>query len=325
MFKDKNILVAGGTGLVGIPLTKMLIERGAEVSIASLDDKSRVFQGAKFFKLDLTHLSNCKTACLGIDYVFNLLCTKGSPATAKAKPASFLRPMLQFNTNLLEAARLAGVKRYLFASSVGVYPPAEVFYEDDVWKGSSSPNDIGGGWAKRMGELLAECYCREYGWEQISIVRPANIYGPYDNFENEHAGVFPALIKRVVEAEAKIEVWGDGSAERDFIFCEDVGLAMVQAMEAGLNPTQPINLGCGRGITIRELVETIVEVSGKKLDIIWDTSKPTGDKKRIMDISRAQQLIGFEPKTRLRDGIAKTLEWYLQNRSRPSGRYNIFD
>ena len=183
MYKGKRILVTGGTGLIGVPLVKMLVEEGAEVRVASLDDPSRAHPDAEFMHINLMNFDNCLKACNGMDYVLQLAGVKGSPAMTSKKPASFFVPTITFNTNMMETARQCGVKRYLFTSSIGVYSPAEVFYEDDVWKTFPSEKDRFAGWAKRIGELQAEAYVTEYGWDNIAIVRPANVYGPYDIFE----------------------------------------------------------------------------------------------------------------------------------------------
>ncbi len=323
-FDGKNVLVAGGAGMVGIPLVQILIDRSARVRIASLDDGSRAHPQAQFVKLDLTNFDNCMTACHSMDFVFNLLCTKGSPATNKTNPASFLVPMLMYNTNLMEAARSCGVKSFLFTSSVCVYSPAEIFYENDTFQNPPSENDRWAGTAKRVGELQAQAYAIEYGWHHISIVRPSNVYGPYDNFDPFNAMVIPSLIRRVAEAKDKIVIWGDGSAERDFIYADDVARGMILAVEKQLNPNYPINLGVGFGISIKKLIETVVQASGKKLEIIWDISKPSGDKKRIMDISRAVK-IGFSPQVSLEKGMERTYRWYLENRKAAANRYDIFD
>ena len=156
--------------MIGQPLVEMLIEKGAMVRIASLDEPSRAHPDADFMKADLRYLDQCLKTCEGMDYVFNLVGIKGSPAMTAKQPASFFVPTLQFSINMMEAARRQGVMKYLFTSSVGVYEPAEVFYEDDVWKTFPSENDRFAGWAKRMGELQAEVYRIEYGWNDIFIV-----------------------------------------------------------------------------------------------------------------------------------------------------------
>ena len=322
IYKNKKILVTGGTGLIGRPLVEMLIEAGAKVRIASLDDPSRAHPEADFRRVDLTQFENCMGVCEKIDFVFNLVGIKGSPAMTAKKPASFFVPTIMFNTNMMEAARRCGVERYLYTSTVGVYSPAEIFYEDDVWKTFPSENDKFAGWAKRMGELQAEAYKIEYGWDKIAIVRPANVYGPYDNFDPANAMVIPSLIRRALDGENPFVVWGDGSVIRDFIHAKDVARGMTLAMEKGLG--QPINLGSGEGVSIKKIVEIVVGNMKAKPEVVWDTSKPTGDKKRLMDVSRAKTLLGFEPIISIEEGIKEVMAWYEENKDIVSKRYNVF-
>ncbi len=322
-FKDKNILVTGGTGLIGRPLVEMLIEAKAKVSVVSLDDPSRAPKGCTFKKADLRDFNNCIEVCKDQEIVFHLAGVKGSPAMTAKRPASFFVPTLQFSINMMEAARRAGVDRYLFTSSVGVYSPAEVFYEDEVWKTFPSPNDRFAGWAKRMGELQAESYKIEYSWDKISIVRPANVYGPYDNFDPENAMVIPSLIRRAVEGENPLTVWGDGSPIRDFIHAKDVARGMMIAVEKGIN--EPINLGSGTGVTIKEVAEMVAKyVPGGSIPIIWDVTKPKGDAKRLMDMKRANSY-GFSCEVSIEQGIKETMEWYIANRGTADNRYIAFN
>lgn len=323
-YKDKKVLVTGGTGLIGRPLVEMLIEEGAKVRIASLDDSSRANAEAEFMQLDLTKFENCMNACKDIDCVFHLAGIKGSPKMSKENPASFFVPVILFNTNMMEAARKSNVQRFLYTSTVGVYAPAEVFHEDDVWKSFPSENDKFPGWAKRMGELQAEAYKIQYSWDKIAIVRPANVYGPYDNFDPENAMVIPSLIKRAVYGENPFVVWGDGSPIRDFIHAKDVARGMLLALEKCPGPEKPINLGSGTGYSIKELVEIIVNNLENKPKIEWDASKPSGDKKRLMDISRAKEMLDWEPKISLQEGIKETMKWYKENKELVDKRYNIF-
>ena len=321
IYKDKKILVTGGTGLIGRPLVEMLIEAGAKVRIASLDDPSRAHPQAEFVRLDLMDINNCFKVCEGIDMVFHLAGIKGSPKMTKERPASFFVPTILFNTNMMEAARKCNVERFLFTSTIGVYAPAEIFYEDDVWKTFPSENDKFAGWAKRMGELQSEAYKIEYNWNKIAIVRPANVYGPYDNFDPENAMVIPSLIKRALDGENPLIVWGDGSPIRDFIHAKDVAKGMLFDLEKC--PPHPINLGSGEGVTIKQIVDIITNNLEKKPEIIWDTSKPSGDKKRLMDISRVKSL-GWEPKIKLEEGIKEVIDWYKENKEIINKRYNIF-
>ena len=263
-----------------------------------------------FMKIDLRFFDQCLKACEGMDYVFNLVGIKGSPAMTEKQPASFFVPTLQFSINMMEAARRQGVQKYLFTSSVGVYEPAEVFYEDKVWETFPSPNDRFAGWAKRMGELQAEAYSIEYAWNDIFIVRPANVYGPWDNFDPRNAMVIPSLIKRAIDGENPLNVWGDGSAIRDFIYAEDCARGMIEVFERGI--TKPVNLASGKGVSIREIVNTLVPMIEPQPEVVWDTSKPSGDSRRILDTSRAESF-GIRPQITLEDGIQKTLEWYKQN------------
>lgn len=320
-YKNKKILVTGGTGMIGRPLVEMLIKAGASVRVASMDDPSRAHPQAEFRKANLTRFDNCLEVCTGMDYVFHLVGVKGSPAMTAKYPANFFVPVILFNTNMMEAARQAGVKNYLFTSTVGVYAPAEKFSEDDVWKTFPSENDKFAGWAKRMGELQAEAYAIQYGWKGISIVRPANVYGPYDNFDPANAMVIPSLIRRALSGENPFTVWGDGSPVRDFIHSHDVARGMMLVMEKGYS--QPVNLGSGAGITIKELVEIVTANLEVKPKVVWDTSKPAGDKRRVMDMSRAHAL-GFKPEVTFQKGIKDVMAWYRENQDAAAKRYNVF-
>jgi GDP-L-fucose synthase len=162
--------------------------------------------------------------------------------------------------------------------------------------------------------MQAEAYKIEYGWDCVSIVRPANVYGPHDSFSDESAMVIPSLIKRVVGGENPLRAWGDGSPIRDFIHARDVARGMMIMVEKQVR--EPVNLGSGVGVTIKELAETISP------NVVWDTSKPNGDKKRLMDTKRAESY-GFKPEISLKDGIAETMAWYREHRG-DSGRYSPF-
>ena len=321
MYKGKKVLVTGGTGLVGVPLVEMLIEQGAKVRIASLDDPCRAHPEAEFRQVNLMHFEKCTEVCEGMDFVFHVAGIKGSPEMAMRKPASFFVPIISMNTNMMEAARQCGAERYLYTSTIGVYSPAEVFYEDDVWKTFPSENDKFAGWAKRMGELQATAYKIEYRWDKIAIVRPANIYGPYDNFDPGNAMVIPSLIKRALDGENPLTVWGDGSAIRDFIHAKDVARGMLLALERGTG--HPLNLGSGIEVTIRRIVDIIVSNMKTKPEVVWDASKPSGDKKRLMDISRAKA-IGFQPMVPIEEGIKEVMDWYRKSKDIVNKRYNVF-
>ena len=291
-FKDKNVLVTGGNGMIGQALVELLYDTtSANIMVADLPN------------VDLRDRTDCKSICEGQDIVFHLAGIKGSPQRCMEAPASFSVPMIQFNANMVEAAYNADVEWFLYTSSVGVYHPTEVFKEDDVWTTFPSENDWYAGWAKRIGEMNVEAYMEEYRWNRCSIVRPANVYGPHDNF-GEWSMVVPSLIKKAYENDV-LEVWGDGSPIRDLIYSEDVARGMIHMVQNQV--IEPVNLGSGTGITIKEVAETIAEYFNK--EIVWDTTKPMGDMKRLMDMNRANSY-GFKPQVSFKEGIKRTIEWY---------------
>jgi len=320
MFKDQKVLVTGGGGMIGRSLVKLLLDRGAKITIADLTKPTDLPEGVEHVQVDLRFFDNCLDICKGKDYVFHLAGVKGSPKMCAEQPVDFMVPMLQFNTNMMQAAFDANVKWYLYTSSVGVYAPAEVFVEDTVWNTMPSPNDRFAGWAKRMGELQAEAYGIQYGKKNISIVRPANVYGAYDNFNPANAMVVPSLIRKAQENDV-LEVWGDGSQIRDFIHANDVALGMIYAVEKQI--TEPINLGSGKGYSIKEVVDMVVKHSGKQLEVKWLTDKPAGDKIRLFDMARAKSY-GFDISVSLEEGIKNTTDWFLNNKEILDKRYNAF-
>jgi len=317
--EGKKVLVTGGSGMIGRYLVDLLLEEGAkEITIASLDKVSDLPENVNYKIIDLRNFKDCISLCEGQDIVFNLVGVKGSPKMCAEQPADFMVPMLQFNTNMMEAARLANVEWYLFTSSVGVYKPAEVFYEEDVWSTFPSPNDRFAGWAKRMGELQAEAYKIQYDWDRVSIVRPANVYGAYDNFNPENAMVIPSLIRKADENDV-MSVWGDGSPVRDFIHAKDVARGMIHMVKNQI--TKPVNLGSGTGVSIKEVADAVSEIFDKPIS--WDVDKPSGDKIRLMSTSLAEE-VGFETVITLEEGIKETATWYLENKEIINQRYNVF-
>ena len=224
-------------------------------------------------------------------------------------PASFSVPMIQFNANMDEAAQHNGVEWFLYTSSVGVYHPAEVFVEDDVWSTFPSENDWYAGWAKRIGEMNVQAYMKEYDWNKCSIVRPANVYGPNDNF-GQWSMVVPSLIKKAMENDV-LSVWGDGSPMREFLHVDDLAEACYTCMQ-DYEGEEHINVGTGEDVTIKELAETIVDVVGYKNDYEWDTSKPNGTPRKVLNVDKIKSL-GWEPKISLREGIESTYKWFKEN------------
>ncbi len=317
-FKAKNVLVTGGTGMIGRQVVDILFDAGANVKIVALD---KLMTNAKAAHVlgDLTDFKLCQEVCDDMDFVFHVAGIGASVKAAEKKIASHFVPMIMMNTNVLEACRLNKVKKVLYTSSVGAYTHAEVFIESEH-KLNTVPMDFAG-WAKRMAEAQVYAYKVEYGLDNYSVVRPSNVYGPGDNFDPENSLVIPSLMYRIYHKEDPLVVWGDGTAIRDFAYSKDVAEGMVQALYYGTKSSF-VNLGGGRPCSIRELVETLN--SFIDFDYIFDASKPRGAEKRIMDLSLAKELICYNPTTTLRDGLKQTWEWFIKNPQEYTKKHNYF-
>ena len=327
MYQGKKVLVAGGTGTIGIPTVKRLVERGAQVTVVALDDPdyARELLGpeVEFRRADLTSPDECHAVMEGQEFVFNLVGIKGNTGIGTSLVASFFVPMILYQTNMMDAAFKAGVSRFLFVSSVCAYPQGELHHEDDLWEGMPKQNDRYAGIAKRVGEIQGETYLLEHEWDAVRVIRPANVFGPYDDFNPATAQVIPALISRALGGESPLVVWGDGSTVRDFIHARDVAYGMMLALEKGADCT-PLNLGSGSGVAIKDLVEVLMDIVDDGREVVWDTDKPTGEPVRLMDLTRAREKIGFEPQVSLREGVEETYNWYLENRASVENRFNAF-
>lgn len=317
-FDKKNVLVTGGTGLIGRQVVKILCDAGASVKIVSLDT-IKVEDRAEHVLGDLTDFNLCKKLTKDMDFVFHIAGIKGSIEVTKQKPASFFVSLMMFNTNLLEACRVNNVKRIVYTSSIGAYSSAEVFHENDDQSGP--PMDMFPGWAKRMAELQIQAYKIQYNLDNFAIVRPCNIYGPGDNFDPDNAMVIPSLMYRISKKENPVVVWGDGSAIRDFAYSKDVAEGVILALHHG-TAGGFVNLASGKGYSIKELVETLNKFL--EFNYEFDASKPSGFPRRIMDISKARELIGYNPSTSLLDGLKETWEWFLDNQDEYLKKKNYF-
>jgi GDP-L-fucose synthase len=313
-FSGKKVLVAGGTGVIGIPTVKRLCALGARVSVASMDSESYAAKvlpsSVNFQRRDLTKLESCVEVTRDQEIVFNLVGIKGSTGIGETKVASYLVPMLRFQTNLMEASFMSGVQRFLFTSSICGYPESTVpKREDTFWDGLPKQNDRIPGLAKRIGEVQGEAYLKEYGWDAVRIVRPSNVFGPYDDFNPATAQVIPALIRRVLDGENPLSVWGTGEAIRDFVFSEDVADWILRVTSEG-PPCVPLNLGSGVGLSLKSLAETIVNTLAPETKIVWDIFKPTGDPVRILSMEQTRKYMGELLCTPLDRGIAQTAAFY---------------
>lgn len=317
-FAVKNVLVTGGTGMIGRQVVDILVGAGANIKIVSLD-KIKVNDKAEHIFGDLTDINFCKEICKDIDFVFHIAGAGASAKSAVTRIATNFVPMLMMNAAVLEACRLNKVKKIVFTSTVGAYSNAEVFRESE-YRLDSIPMDFGS-WAKRMAEAQIYAYKVEHGLENFSIVRPSSVYGPGDNFSPENSLVIPSLMYRIYNKENPVVVWGDGSAIRDFVYSQDVAEGIILALYYGTHAGF-VNLGSGKAYTIKELVETLR--SFLDFNYMFDLSKPTGAKKRAMDISLAKELIHYDPTTDLLDGLKKTWEWFIEHPDEHALKMNYF-
>ncbi len=310
-YQGKRVLVAGGTGLIGTHLIQSLLQQEARVR-ATLHQKQRVIQDDRieYVSCDLTQYNDCQTAVDGIDYVFLCAANTSGAAVMAHNPIAHITPNLLINAQVLEAACLAKVERLLFVSSTTVYPAVtHPVKETEAFVGEPHDSYFGVGWMKRYIEKLAQFYYQRYGLK-IAIVRPTNAYGPYDKFDDERAHVLPALIRRALAKHDPFEVWGDGTAIRDFIYVTDLVEAMLGALEHCAN-CEAINIGSGQSISIREAVATILKLTGHtNAQTIYDASKPTTIPIRLVDLTQARARLNFSPKVSFEEGIQRTIAWY---------------
>ena len=317
-FSGKNVLITGGTGLIGRQVADILCNTGARVKTVSLD-RIDIHSQAEHIIGDLTSFDFCKDITKDMDFVFHLAGIKGSIEVTRTKPASHFVPALMFNTNVLEACRINKVQKVVYTSSIGAYASAEVFRESE--NPDEPPMDFLAGWAKRMAEYQIQAYKIQYNLDNFSIVRPCNVYGPGDNFDPDNAMVIPSLIYRIYQQENPVVIWGDGTAIRDFAYSRDVAEGVILALHYGTN-SRFVNLGSGQGYSIRELAETLNSFIDFNYE--FDTTKPSGFPKRVMDISLARKLIHYNPTTSLLDGLKETWNWFCKNSDEYLNKVNYF-
>ena len=325
-FKKKNILITGGTGLIGRQIVDYLSHIECNIKIVSLDKINLITTGKKATQEkiygDLCDFNFCKNITKEIDFVFHIAGVKGSIDVTKKKPSSFFVPLLMMNTNILEASRINKCKKLIYTSSIGAYHPAEIFKEEDHDE-SKPPMDFFPGWAKRMAELQVQSYRIQYGTNNFSIVRPCNVFGPGDNFDKNNAMVIPSLISRALEGENPMIIWGDGTAIRDFAYSKDVAMGVLKTIVSGTGQFDFLNLGSGIEVTLKELVKTLSEILNFKYE--FDSTKPSGFPKRVMDISNINAINGFKPNYSLFEGLKETIDWYRVNKDESNLRNNYFN
>ena len=320
-FKNKKVIITGGTGLIGRQLTKMLRNLNAKITVVSLD-KYSIEKGVKYIIGDLSDFSFCKSVTKNQDFAFHLAGIKASVKTTIEKPASFYVPLVMMNTNFLEACRINKIKKLVYTSSIGAYSKASIFKEKK-FNYKKEPMDFYPGWAKRMAELQIIAYKKQFKIDNFYIVRPANVYGPGDNFDKKNAMVIPSLMSKILSKKRPVEVWGDGSPIRDFAYSGDIAEGILKTLVYGTGKYDFLNLGSGKGVSIKKLVETMNKVVPFRY--FFKSKTHQGFSKRVMDIAAAKKMIKYEPNTSLESGLKITWEWFIRNNSQYKLRKNYFN
>jgi GDP-L-fucose synthase len=308
--RDQRVLVTGGAGFLGRYVCKaiaafepaaVIVPRSRDYDLRRRDDIDRLFDETE------------------PETVIHLAAVVGGIGANRRHPGRYFYDNAIMGIELMEAARCAGVRKFVGTGTICAYPKfAPVpFKEEDLWTGYPEETNAPYGLAKKMLLVQAQAYRAEYGFNAVTLL-PVNLYGPHDNFDPDSSHVIPALIRKVVEArdanQDRVEAWGSGTASREFLFVEDAARAIALAADR-YDGSEPVNIGSGVEITIRELAEMICDLCEFKGEIIWDASKPDGQPRRCLDVSRARDWFGFEAQTSLRDGLQQTIAWYEEQRT----------
>lgn len=311
---QKKILVTGGNGFLGKYLVKNLIEkRGVPSKNIFLPD---------FPKVDLRKWDDCRKAVGGQDVVIHLAAKVGGIGLNQEKPGELFYDNIIMGAQMMETARLAKVEKFIAIGTVCAYPKFTPvpFREDDLWLGYPEETNAPYGLAKKMLLVQSQAYRCQYGFNSIFLL-PVNMYGPGDNFDPKSSHVIAALIRKIFEAKREkrdyIQVWGSGKATREFLYVEDGAEGIILASEKYDKP-DPVNIGCGKEISIKELVAMICELMDFSGEIRWDVSKPDGQPKRMLDTRRAKDEFGFWPAVDLKDGLKKTIDFYVKSQKNES-------
>jgi GDP-L-fucose synthase len=304
-WSDKKILITGGAGFFGSQVVNQLLEKGIH------NENIRVPRSRE---IDLRKWDNCQKVVKDCDIVIHLAAKVGGIGYNQNYPAQLFYDNAIMGIQMIEAARQEEAEKCVIVGTICAYPKFTPvpFREENLWNGYPEETNAPYGLAKKMLLVQSQAYRQQYGFNSIYLL-PVNLYGPGDNFDPESSHVIPALIKKFTDAKRDhkpfVEVWGTGAASREFLYVDDAARGIILATER-YNKPEPVNLGAGMEITIRDLVSLIQELTGYKGDILWDTSKPDGQPKRSLDVSRAEKEFGFRATIPFREGLQRTIAWY---------------
>ena len=308
-WREKRVCVTGGGGFLGSFVVQRLQQAGCAevfVPVSSEYDLVRMDHVQRMFDAARPHI------------VIHLAARVGGIGANREHPGSFFYINLMMGVQVMEIARQRGVEKFVSAGTVCAYPKftAVPFREADLWNGYPEETNAPYGLAKKMLLVQGQAYRAEYGFKSIYLL-PVNLYGPRDNFDPASSHVIPALIKKCVDArvagEDHVVIWGTGKASREFLYVEEAAEGIVLAAER-YDGNEPVNLGAGFEISIKDLAEKIVALTGFEGEIRWDDTKPDGQPRRCLDVSRAKELFGFQARVRFDEGLKKTIDWYLEQR-----------
>lgn len=319
---EKSVLVTGGAGFIGSHLTEQLVNLEAEVTVAdslesgTLRNLEPILSRLKIKRVNLLDFQECSKACGDSDLVLNLAAKVAGVAYNSTHSADMFRTNVTIGQNMLEAARLRNVSRFLSVSSACVYSNNATVPtpETEGFLGEPEPSNLGYGWAKRLIEVQSRLYAEQYGMD-IAIVRPFNTYGPRDHFTQD-GHVIPSLIKRTIEGNDPLMVWGDGAQTRSFVYVSDVARGMILAAEKA-PLADPINIGNEEEVSIGNLARLVINTAGRRVSLQFDKSKPRGQLKRCPDTQKAKDMIGYEARVGLSEGLKATIAWYQENLVEP--------
>jgi GDP-L-fucose synthase len=302
---DKKVLVTGGSGFLGSRVVKLLEEKHANVITARSSE------------FDLRLRENCEEITKDLDYVFHLAAKVGGIGLNQEKPGELFYDNLIMGVNLMEESRKNNISKFIALGTICSYPKFTPlpFSEKSIWNGYPEETNAPYGLAKKMLLVQSQAYRQQYDFHAIAIF-PTNLYGPNDNFNETSSHVIPAIIKKIFDAKNNnqnfISLWGDGTPTRDFLYVDDAAYGLVLAAEKYDKP-DPINLGSGIEISIRDLSEKILNIMNSDLEIKWELDKPNGQPRRCVSIEMAKREIDFKPQTSLDEGLKRTIDWYESN------------